>query len=406
VSADAPEAVGPAAPTRWWAGPDGLLLLGATVLYLGYAAPFALLADLQRRAGFADWGLGIVSGAVFAAALVSQLGLARFADRGHSRKLLVSGLVVGSAALLWMAVADDLWQLVASRALLGLGSGAFNVAARRLMVARHPDRPAEMLGRLTGAAIAGFLVGPPLASGLAEVFGLGAPFLVLGLAPLVSMAAVRRLPEPAITRGRDAGSMRGLWRIPGVRSGLFGTAALYLLIGSFDALWSPLLDDKGASRLVIGISLSLYGVPALALAGWGGRVADRFGTARASRWSLAATVPFTVAYGFIDPVWGLVAVGIGQAVVDVVVNPATQATVAVACPPDRLAAGQGLAGAVGQSFAGLASLVAGPLYGAGGAALVFSTTGAAIALFTVAAWWTAPDFVARRGAPGYSQVAR
>jgi MFS family permease len=404
VSAAAPGPGAPATEHRWWAGPDGLLLFGATVLYLGYAAPFALLADLQRRAGFADWGLGLVSGAVFAAALVSQLGLARFADRGRSRELLVLGLVIGAAALIWMAVADDLWQLVASRALLGLGSGAFNPAARRLMVARHPDRPAEMLGRLTGAAIAGFLIGPPLASGLAEVGGLGTPFLVLGVATLLALPAIRRLPEPTVGAGTGVGSVRGLWRERGVLSGLFGTAGLYLLIGAFDALWSPLLDDRGASRLGIGISLTIYGIPALALAGWGGRVADRFGPARASRWTLAATVPFTVAYGFVDPVWGLVAVGVGQAVVDVIVNPATQATVAIACPPERLAAGQGLAGAVGQSFAGLASLVAGPLYELGGAELVFSVTGAAIAALTVAAWRTAPSDPSPLGGT-YSQVA-
>jgi MFS family permease len=211
------------------------------------------------------------------------------------------------------------------------------------------------------------------------------------------------MPEPEIARTAAAGSMRGLWRIPGVRSGLLGTAALYLIVGGFDAIWAPLLDDRGASRLLIGISLTIYGIPALSLAGWGGRVADRFGPARASRWSLAATVPFTVAYGLIDPVWGLIGVGVGQAVVDVVVNPATQATVAVACPPDRLAAGQGLAGAVGQSFAGLASLVAGPLYGVGGAELVFSVIATAIAAFTFAAWRTAPDAIARRTA--YSQVA-
>jgi MFS family permease len=198
--------------------------------------------------------------------------------------------------------------------------------------------------------------------------------------------------------------MRGLWRVPGVLSGLLGTAALYLLIGAFDAIWAPLLDDKGASTLVIGLSLTVYGIPALALAGWGGRVADRFGPARASRWSLAATVPFTIAYGFIDPVWGLVAVGVGQSVIDVIVNPATQATVAVACPPERLAAGQGLAGAVGQSFAGLASLVAGPLYELGDAPLVFTVTGGAIAVLTIASWRTAPADLVDGGS--YSQVAR
>jgi MFS family permease len=363
-------------------------MLGSTLLFVGIAAPFALMADLQRRAGFADWGLGLVAGSVFAASLVSQLGMSRFADRGHARRLLVAGLVLASLALVWVAIADGLWQLVAARALLGLGSGMFSPAARRILVARHPDRPAEVLGRLTGSAIAGFLLGPPLASGLAELFGLRAPFLVLGLGPLVSLLAIRRMPEPPVLRGAHAGSMRGLWRHRGVLSGLFGTAALYLLIGAFDAVWAPLLDDRGASRLVIGLSLTVYGIPALALAGWGGRIADRVGPARASLWSLAATVPFTAAYGFVDPVWALIAVGVGQAVVDVVVNPATQATVAIACPPERLAAGQGLAGAVGQSFAGLASLVAGPLYGAGGAEVVFAVIAAGIALLTALAWWT------------------
>ncbi len=67
------------------------LLLAILVEAMGYGAIFGLLADLQDHYGFADYGLGLIAAIAFPAALIGQLGLSRFADRGFTRALLWAG---------------------------------------------------------------------------------------------------------------------------------------------------------------------------------------------------------------------------------------------------------------------------------------------------------------------------
>ncbi len=95
----------------------------------------------------------------------------------------------------------------------------------------------------------------------------------------------------------------------------------------------------------------------------------------------------TFLYGAVASLGLIVAVLLVEAVVQAVAVPATQSAMARACPPGRIAAGQGLAGAMQQLGAALVALVAAPVYGAAGSAVVFG--GAAVLLLAIsgAAWW-------------------
>src|SRR4051812_27278021 len=95
------------------------LYVVAGVTMAGVSAVFVLLAELQDRYGLSTSGLGLIAGSAFAAALVTQLGLSRYADRGYGLVLLRTGVILASAGLLWFAAATELWQFVAARALLG-----------------------------------------------------------------------------------------------------------------------------------------------------------------------------------------------------------------------------------------------------------------------------------------------
>ncbi|MEZ5322024.1 MAG: hypothetical protein R2698_08130 [Microthrixaceae bacterium] len=70
------------------------LLVAIAAESMGYGAILGLLADLQAsHPQITDSQLGFIAAAAFPAALVGQLGLSRFADRGHTRKLLWFGLL-------------------------------------------------------------------------------------------------------------------------------------------------------------------------------------------------------------------------------------------------------------------------------------------------------------------------
>jgi MFS family permease len=86
-----------------------------------------------------------------------------------------------------------------------------------------------------------------------------------------------------------------LWHIRGVRAALFAAVAFYVTIGFFEATWALLLDDLGASTIAIGLSLSLFTVPMVFLAPFGGRLAQRRGHDRIVIWSITAAAACTLA---------------------------------------------------------------------------------------------------------------
>src|SRR5215207_7468594 len=100
----------------------GLYLVAAVVM-AGVSAVFVLLAELEHRYGLSTTGLGLIAGSAFVSALLTQLGFARYADRGYGLVLLHTGVAMAAVGLLWFAAATKLWQFVAARAGLGASVG-------------------------------------------------------------------------------------------------------------------------------------------------------------------------------------------------------------------------------------------------------------------------------------------
>ena len=79
------------------------LYLMAGVAMAGVSSVFALLAELQKRYDLPTSSLGWIGGAAFIAALITQLSISRYADRGHARLVLRVGVIASAAGLLWFA---------------------------------------------------------------------------------------------------------------------------------------------------------------------------------------------------------------------------------------------------------------------------------------------------------------
>ena len=167
------------------------LYVVAAVTMAGVSAVFVLLAELEHRYGLSTASLGWIAGSAFAAALVTQLGLSRYADRGYGLLLLRSGVAMASIGLLWFAVATELWQFIAARALLGAAVGMIVPAARRAIVLASTGDLGERLGVFYAAYLAGFVFGPPIAGFLTVVADVRLPFLVFGVAVAASSVSLR-----------------------------------------------------------------------------------------------------------------------------------------------------------------------------------------------------------------------
>lgn len=358
--------------------PPVTLFVVTGALALSNGAVFALLADLQDRFGFETWGLGLIAGAAFASGFAAHVGLARFADRGRARRLLVAGLLLAAAGTIGMAVGASLAAFVVARLLIGLGYGMFIPAARRIVISASPEQAGRLLGRLAAFSVGGFVLGPPLASGAAEVAGPRSPFLVIAAVVLLCLPPVLRTPVVESFRPTEGRTVLRLLGIPGMQAALAIGSAFYLSIGVFEAVWARLLSDLGASQLVIGFSLLVFGVPMALFAPVGGRLADRHGGFRVSMLSMVITVPLMAAYGLAGTVLVMFVIVALHAFADATTTPGSQLAVTRAAPPEDAAAAQGLLEAVGFLLAAVAAVGAAPIYQVYGATWLFGGSAAAM----------------------------
>jgi MFS family permease len=384
----------PPAPTAGGtAAPVVPVLLGAAVISCGVGLIFPLLAEFQDTFGFSTAGLGLISAATFVASLVAGLLLAGLADRGHARFLLVAGLVGTAGSLVWFSLGTELWQFVAARGLEGLAAGVFVPAARKVVTSGDPLGAGRRLGLLTSAELAGFMLGPVAGAALSG-FGLQVPFVVVGalaIALAVVLATVRLPPLATATERRSAFESFHLLRRRRAAGAALLSLALFLPVGIYDAMWSRYLTDRGASTFLIGLGLSLYAVPVIVFAPWGGRLADRYGAVRVATVALCAVVPLTVGYGFLTVPVLITVLAVVEGVPQAIANPAVQAAMLDACEADEVAAGQGLAYSVNQVGAGGAALLGPLVYAASGPEVLFAGVGLLMgAVFAAGAWLSRP----------------
>ncbi len=352
-----------------------LLFLLTALMSLGYGSVFTLLADIRDKFGFTDGQVGLIAFAGLFTGVLSQLFLARYSDRGYAVIMMRVGIATAAFGMLWMVFATSLWQWIAARLLLGLGSGMVGPAIRRVIIARDPQRVGANLGRQTAFDVAGFVLGPALAAGLAQLFGLRAPFIVLTVVYVLAVFLVGKVTtaEDAAASEISTAKRFSLIRLPAMQSALFAAIAFYLTIGMFEALWSILLRDEGAETWLIGVTLSLFTIPMIVFAPKGGALAQRIGPIRVVTVSITVAAIATCLYGFV-PLWFLIVISGFHAIADAYTMPANQVAVAVSTPPDQLAAGQGLLGATGLAIAAASALIGSAVYDVYGRGSIFAGT--------------------------------
>ncbi len=361
---------------------DRAFVLLSAAVFLGAAGVgvlFPLLARIQTIHHLPTYALGLMSGASFFAALGAQLGIGRLLDGDRARTVLLAGIALAAASLVWFAHAGNLAALVASRALGGAGYGVVVPASlREAALGATGEKRGRRLGIMSSAMVAGFTLGPLLGSALAAVGGVALPFeAVAGLLAVVLAVFLFnpsvRVPAPAgDAEGAIGAGHRGRmpWR-PLVTVLLLGVAS-QLPFGLYDALWSRLLTDRGASGLFIGLSLTLFGIPFVLLAPFGGRIAERRGPLLATAVGLLVADGFMASYGFVPSPVVIGILGVAEACAQAVATPGGYAVTARAFPDDRAGTGQGWFSGAGTAAAGLAAVAGAPAYGAFGSGAVFA----------------------------------
>ncbi|MCP4908146.1 MAG: MFS transporter [bacterium] len=187
-----------------------LLVLVYVINYIDRQILSVLLEPIKLDLGVSDTAMGLLTGLAFALFYTTAgIPIARMADRGNRKNVIIIGLITWSAMTALCGIARNFVQLAIFRVGVGAGEASLSPAAHSLISdAFPPERRATALGIYNVGGNIGIMLGFMLGGWIGETFGWRLAFLVVGVPGLAAAALVRAtLHEPA--RGAFEGRADG-----------------------------------------------------------------------------------------------------------------------------------------------------------------------------------------------------
>ena len=365
----------------------------SAALAAGYGVLFTVVGDFRDEYGISETLIGVIIGAGFLSAFVAQILIAPLADRGHARRLIIVGVLANVAGLLLMAFGESVAPILIGRLVSGIGIGAALPAIRRIVILADPTNLGQNLGRLLSADVFGFALGPAISAVLVGPLGLAAPFIVVAVA---TAACVPFALAVGVTETPDAGGQRlalDLLKSRVIAGAVVLGAAVFLMIGAFDALWDIVHEDLNTPTLMANLGITLFALPLVILGPTGGRLAQRIGPFRVAGVGLLVAAVFMFSYGQVPNGNWIFAVAMVHAVTDGLTVAASGVAVAMAVPEERQAGAQGVIGAAQALSAGITAIIIGSIYEGSGRGLAFAAASLGMVVLVVVGLVLAMPFI-------------
>lgn len=385
-----------------------VLVAAAFIIAIG----FGIIAPLLPQ-----YAASFNASATAVAAVVSAFGLTRLlfaplsgrlTNRLGETPVYMTGVLIVASSMFLIAFAQTFGQLLAFRALGGVGSTLFTVSAMAFLARKAPP---AMRGRVSGAYASAFLigniVGPIVGSALA-VFGYRAPFLIYGTSLVLAAGLVffmlkdTRLADRAVRDARPAMPVREALESPSYKAALvsffangwatFGVRnSVMPLFAATAFAGTGLLGWQVDGALMAGLALSVFALGNVVAVTFSSRLSDVHGRKPLILTGLIVMALTTGVIGWIgSPLLFLLAClasGAGTGIL----NAPQQAAIADVVGQDRRS-GSVMSSAQMSADLGaiIGPLAAGLVVDVAGYGWAFVLTGGVILLGALA-WWRAPE---------------
>lgn len=260
----APQTVGRYA---WYA-----LAVLALVNCLNYTDRWAisvLLQPIKQDLALSDAQLGILTGFAFSLSYaLFALPLARWADRGSRRTVLVLSISIWSAMTALTGLAQNFWQLLLGRVGVGMGESGCIPTCQSLISDYFPKHARPFaLSVFTSGAMAGKVVGIGVVGLLVEHYGWRMALFILAVPGLFVAAFVRAsIAEPPRGQNEPSGSAGSLPMLETIRT-LIARRSFVLVVLGFTAsnmvlqgiqIWTPsfYMRQYGMSASHVGAAVA------------------------------------------------------------------------------------------------------------------------------------------------------
>jgi MFS family permease len=273
-----------------------LVLIGTMLVdMIGFGIVLPLLPFYATEFGAADWMVGPLVASFSVAPLIATPFWGKISDHYGRRPLILAGLACSASSYVLFGVATTITVLFISRIVQRASGGKIAVAQAYVADTTQPERRAQVLGWLSAASGAAFMIGPAIGSWAWRLGGHMAPgFVAAGLCLLNLVFALKFLPEPSVSRAADRGSGLSVPSLSEVvrtalRQPLMGMIAVYFLgIGAFTsitAIFPLFLENRfGIDESTVGYVFVYVGSVSVLVRGVAvGPLVSRFGEPYVSR---------------------------------------------------------------------------------------------------------------------------
>src|SRR5580704_3105548 len=194
---------------RWWA----LVAMAASVLVVGLDLTVLNLAlptiSVSLHASTSDLQWITDSYSLVLAALILPAGL--LGDRYGRKRMLLIALVIFGASSLACAYMTSVGELIAARAVLGIGAAAiFPLALSVLPVLFAPEERQKAVAAIAGATMLSFPIGPIVGGYLLSHVWWGSVFLINVPVVVIALVAVAMLMPESRSERRPSIDLSGL----------------------------------------------------------------------------------------------------------------------------------------------------------------------------------------------------
>jgi MFS family permease len=273
------------------------------------------IQTFRAEFGLTNAQAGLVSAATLVASSFGGILAGYLSDRIGRRATLIATILTYSLASGGTALSQGLWDLIAWRALVGLGLGGEWSAGATLVAESWPaHQRAKAVSLMQSGWAIGYMLAALLAATVMPTFGWRAMFLVGVLPALLTIAIRRRVSDPEVFLRRQGapGGFGVIFRGRLGRRTLIATSVATAVLLAYWGLftWLPgfLSAPKsagGAGFSIVRTSGWIFAMQIGAFLGYlnFGFLADRFGRRPAFALYVLIAAALTPIYGTL-PAWG------------------------------------------------------------------------------------------------------
>ncbi len=365
-----------------------MLAFSLAILQIGFGLVTPIFPFYINSLGMAGIELGVLA-ASFAIARIFLAGpMGRMSDRVGRKPILIISLLGFAFSNIVYAFAYDVVVMIAARSLEGAISAGFFPAANAFVsdVTTSKNRGTAM-GYLSMGNMVGFVIGPALGGFLAQFLGIRIPFILAGIAALLTMGLLYVLvQEPVKKTIKKAVPKVPIREVLSRARGIYGALGVAMFANMFAmgilevAFMLDAVINLNVQPYEIGLFFGVIGVTMI----FGNVAFGKLSDIRGRKWLIVIGAMigagsmgmFILAQNSVDLLIAGIVLSIGMSMR----GPAIQALIADVTDPSAYGTMMGVFGAVSNSAYAVSPLISGQIFDDTGSAALSLLIGAGVSV--------------------------